>query len=397
MALATADQLDFLPLFPDETEEAILERMRGWANEGLDPSADADLWVDTREGSHWATTVTPCARELARFYDRAGTEVPMSAMPVWSWGSYLDDLAATYRVFRLAATQAGGLVTFSGPEGTTIAAGTTVSAEPTSEEGEQPPEFVVTTAGTIAAGKSEIELPVVAVEPGAASNVAANAISVVVSTLAGVEVINAEAIGGGSDVETDEALLERLLEAFEGRAGGRKSDYRAWAREVEGVGRATVIANWQGAGTVLVVISDAEGNPASPETVETLQRVLDPVPGAGEGKAPIGAVVTVEAATLLNVTVSATIDFEEGYSLDGTGGTVALRAPLEAVVEGYVESVQSGEEVVLSQALGRMALVPGVHDVGLGRVNGVAGNLAVPTSPPQQPALKELALTEGTP
>jgi hypothetical protein len=47
--VATNDLLDFLPLFPDDDEEAILARMRAWANEGLDPVADADSgWTRAR-------------------------------------------------------------------------------------------------------------------------------------------------------------------------------------------------------------------------------------------------------------------------------------------------------------------------------------------------------------
>jgi hypothetical protein len=56
------DLLDFLPLFPDDDEDAILARMRADANEGLDPAIDVDEWVDTREGSHWYVSVMPGAR-----------------------------------------------------------------------------------------------------------------------------------------------------------------------------------------------------------------------------------------------------------------------------------------------------------------------------------------------
>lgn len=134
ISVAPNDSLEFLPLFPDETEDTILERMEGWANEGLDPTVDVDLWVDVREGGHWRTCVTPCARELAKLYDAMGTEVPMSGMVVWAWGSYLDDLAQVWNIERLTATAAEGVVTFTGPEGTPIGAGTVVGASPANPE-----------------------------------------------------------------------------------------------------------------------------------------------------------------------------------------------------------------------------------------------------------------------
>lgn len=395
ISVEPADSLDFLPLFPTETEDAILERMEGWANEGLDPAADVDLWVDTREGGHWRTCITPCVRELARFYDMAGTEVPMSGIVVWSWGSYLDDLAQVWSIQRLAATAAEGVVTFTGANGTVIAAGTVVGVNPV-EENEPAPTFETIAGGTIGGGGT-IELAVRAVEPGAEGNVAAGSITAPSTPLPGVTFINAEPTSGGTDPETDEALVERLLEEFAGKGGGTVRDYRVWAREHPGVGHATVIPVWDGPNTVLVIITGPDGEPTSTETVEALQAELDPVPGKGSGKAPVGATVTVQTAALLNVTITATLDFEEGYSLTGFGGTIALEAQIKKAVATYVASVQAGGEVVRSQVEGRIAVVPGVHDVGDATLNGKEENLAVPSSPPKVPTLHELTLMAGTP
>lgn len=395
ISVAPDDSLEFLPLFPAETEEAILARMEGWANEGLDPDVDVDLWVDTREGGHWRTCVTPCARELAREYDMMGTEVPMSGMVVWAWGSYLDDLAQVWEVTRLAATAAEGIVTFEGAEGTVVGPGTVVGINPA--EPELPgPTFEVTVGGTIGSSE-EIDLAVRAVEAGAEGNVGAGAIVAPSTPLPGVVFQNAEPTTGGTDPETDEALVIRLLEEFAGKGGGTVRDYRVWARERDGVGHATVVAVWNGPNTVLVIITDPEGHPTSTETVELLQAELDPVAGKGEGKAPVGATVTVETATLLNVIITATLDFEDGYSLEGFGGTTGLKVALEKAVAAYVSTVPSGGEVVRAQVEGRLAVVPGVHDVGDVVINGKGTNLEVPSSPPEVPTLTKLELTEGTP
>ncbi len=75
--------------FALETEEAILELWRLWANEGLDPARHADAWVDTREGGHWWIHTTPQRREAARFYDRLA-EVVLVAFPQYAFGDYLD-------------------------------------------------------------------------------------------------------------------------------------------------------------------------------------------------------------------------------------------------------------------------------------------------------------------
>lgn len=395
ISVAPPDSLEFLPLFPGDTEQAILERMEGWANEGLDPSADVDLWVDTREGGHWRTSVTPCVRELARLYDRAGTEVPMSAMVVWSWGAYLDDLAQVWNIERLAATKAEGTVTFTGPPATVIGAGTVVSASPAGPS-EDAPSFEVITGGVIPGGGS-LDLAVLAVEAGAEGDVGTGAITAPSTPLPGVTFTNQQPTAGGTEPETDEALATRLLEQLAGKGGGTVRDYRVWARERAGVGHVTVIPVWEGPNTVLVIITDPQGKPTSLGTVEALQKELDPVAGKGSGKAPVGATVTVKTAELLNVDIVAVLDFEEGYSLDGFGGTIALREPITNALAAYVGTVQSGGEVVRSQIAGRIAVVPGVHDAGDVTLNAKAENLKVPSAPPKVPVIKTLTLTEGTP
>lgn len=395
ISVAPADSLDFLPLFPTETEDAILERMMSWANEGLDPTADVDLWVDTREGGHWRTCITPCVRELARAYDAMGTEVPMSGMVVWSWGSYLDDLASVWKVFRLAATAAEGVVTFTGPEGTVIGPGTVIGTTPATETSPAP-QFEVTVGGTIGVS-GKLDLAVRAQEPGAEGNVAAGAITAPSTPLPGITFTNANPTTGGTDPETDEALVERLLEEFGGKGGGTVRDYRVWARERAGVGHVTVIPAWSGANTVLVIITGPKGLATSAETVELLQAELDPLPGLGAGKAPVGAVVTVQTAASLNVTVAATLNFESGYSLTGFGGTIGLEEAIRKAITDYISTVEPGGAVIRSQVEGRIAVVPGVHDVGKVKLNGVEANLAVPSSPPKVPILSTLTLTEGTP
>jgi uncharacterized phage protein gp47/JayE len=398
ISVAPSDSLEFLPLFPEETEAAILERMEAWANEGLDPAVDVDQWVDTREGSHWSTAVTPCAREIARVYDRMGTEVPMSAMVIWAWGAYLDDLAQVWQIERLAATPAEGVVRFVGPVGTVIGAGTVVGVPPAGPD-EDAPSFEVVVGGTIpgSSGEGELELQVRALEAGKEGNVAAGAITAPQTPLPGVAFANEAATEGGTDVETDEALAKRLLEQFAGKGGGTVRDYRVWAKERSGVGEVTVVPAWEGPNTVLVIVTDSTGNPTSAETVTLLQNELDPVAGKGSGKAPVGAAVTVQTAAVLNVTIDVTLDFEDGYSLDGFGGTIAREAQIKQAVETYIETVRSGDELVRSQVTGRIAVVPGVHDVGKVKINGSEANLAIPAAPPKVPKLTTFTPHEGTP
>lgn len=391
MSVLTLDQSEqqFAPLFPEQTESVILARMIGWANEGLDPVADADVWVDTREGGHWRTCIIPVMRELARLYDLAGNDVPMSGFVLWSWGTYLDDLAAVWDVQRLAATFALGAVTFDGPDGTIIDAGTQVLV-PSSTPDELAPAFEVTVGGTIDV-TATIDLDVIAVDAGSAGNVAAGAIIEPSTPLpTGVTLVgNALPTSSGTDPETDDNLRKRLLLALAGKGPGTILDYIRWASTYPGVGRVQVVPIWNGPGTVLVMASDVLGQPIATLVVDGLQANLDPVAGQGHGVAPIGAAVTVDTPVLLAITVEATFTYETGYSWDGAGGTIAVGPGVQAAISQYLLSILPGGEVVYERIRGLCSTPVGVHDVSTVKLNGAtSGNVAVDLLPtPKSPYL----------
>lgn len=391
------DLLDFLPLFPEETEDTILARMRAWANEGLDPDQDVDQWVDTSEGSHWFVCTMPAVREAARLYDLAGTEVPASGFPVWAWADYLDDHGEVQDIVRLPATAAVGEVTFGGAAGTVIPSNFGVGVEPVSPD-DGAPEYEVITGDTIGVS-GELTLAIRATEAGVIGNVAAGAVTEFSTAPPdpAMTVVNTAAIRGGSEAETDDALRERVLGAYQGEGAGNKRDYERWARAWAGVGRVTVIPLWNGPGTVKVIVTDADGQPLPAPTIADLQADLDPDPGKAEGRAPVGAEVTVETAAALPLTVAATVECEPGYSLDGFGGTVDISPAIRTALRNYAERVESGGEVVYSKIGGLIATVGGVHDVGDVLLNGGTANVPVDDDPAQVPTLDDadIDLTEG--
>ena len=460
--MATEDFLDFLPLYPDQDEATIRARWEAWANEGID-ATDEDQWTDVRPGSMFYICTSPGIRESAREYDLMGVEVPMSAFPLWSWADYLDDLGVPFRVERLAATPAGGTVRFTGAAGTAITIGTQVAVEPVDLDSAAP-EFQ-TLASAVIGGGGTADVAVSATEAGAFGNVGIGAVTILQTPIEGVTVSNPAPIVGGTDPETDEEYRARLLTVFEGEGGGNVADYERMLRDAAGVGRATVIPLFAGPGTVLGIVSTADGDPTSQEVIDGLQQELDPpafstvtlnsetLPtgtievqstadarpdsfghirlgdqlvaytgktatsftgctggvgtftagsvvsqsGRGGGKAPIGHVVVIKTATALLVDVTATVEVEEGYSLDGFGGTIALQAAIEASLREYVDRVEPGGEIVRAQIIGRIAAVEGVHDVGSVTLNGISANLAVPNYPtPKVPSLDDTTLTLGS-
>lgn len=398
--MAETEFADFAPLFPEETEEAIRARWVVWANEGL--VAGDERFVSTREGDVWDVCTRGSIRESAREYDRMGVEVVAAAFPQWSWGDYLDDHAERDGLARLAATFSEGEVRFTStvPTPTPIAVGTVVYVPASLAEAELGPIEFETTAGGTLPGNGVLDLAVRARVAGSRANVGATAISAMAVGLQGVVVSNAAATVGGADTESDEALMERVLANFRGAGGANDQFYERIARDFPGVGFVTVISRWNGPNTVRVIIRAPDGGPTSAGTVDALQALLDPTPGLGHGLAPAGAEVDVETATVLNVTIAATIEFEPGFSLTGaTAGTIALQALIERVVADYVNSVEPGGEVVRAQVVSRIAAVHGVHDVDIATVllNGAAVNVAVAANPPKVPrAVTPMTLAEGT-
>lgn len=382
----------FEPLFAAEDEPTIRARWDAWANEGLTVE-DGDDWTDTRPGSFFNIATTGGVRTSARTLDLMSTDYAAATFPKWSWGTHLDDIGEGISVPRLAASFASGTVTVTGPEGTIIPPGPRVGVESSALGGGQ--EFEVSDGGTID-GTLSLDLDVAAVAAGVDGNVAAGAITRILTVgFEAVTVTNADPIRGGADAQSDEALLERILGRFEGGAiPGTARWYEQLARDFDAsIGRVTVIPLWDGPGTVLIVILDPDGGPLPSATVDAFQEAVDPYPALGQGEGTISATVTVATGTAIDVDVAAEVEFEQGYSLDGDSGTVALREALEAAIAEEVHRGQPGGEIIRRRIIGRLILTPGVHDVGLVTLNGVAGNVALSSDPAEVGQVDTITLT----
>lgn len=366
-----------IPLVPVTLAE-VRARVDADANAGLDP--DDARFIDTTPGGFYYDLTQPLVLEIARLWDFASAEVPAAIYVAYSWGENLDDHGETIDVPRKDKAYATGEVTFKGDEGTIIGVGAQIGTAQTDPD-EDPPSYLTTGSGTIGAS-GELTLPVKAEEAGAASNVAAGAAAFLLSPIEGVEsVANDEAITGGADVESDASYRARLLlELGAAQGAGNVADYKRWALAHEGIGFVTVIPLWAGAGTVKVVITDEENNPVSASVVESLQNELDPIPGEGAGKAPVGAVVTVATPTSKTVNVKAKVELSNGYTLDGTGGTIAVRSDLERVLSEYIDRLAPGDDVLLNKTESRFFLVEGVHDIVSVKLNEVAGTVVIGSS-----------------
>ena len=190
-----------------------------------------------------------------------------------------------------------------------------------------------------------------------------------------VSIRNLAAFTNGVNEETDESLLKRLLDKVRNPTGsGNKNDYKQWAKEVQGVAEAEVVPLWNGPGTVQVIIIGEGGSPI-PDVVDKVKEYLDPSDheGEGEGKAPIGAVVTVITTEIYAIRIDiAGLEFEAGYSLVNT-----RQSMIEAVKE-EVAKVSIGGLVRIHYVEDAIKHVTGVKDFGSVLMNRSSGNIQTP-------------------
>lgn len=219
------------------------------------------------------------------------------------------------------------------------------------------------------------DVPIIAVIPGNTGMVGAETINDMPVTIAGISAcINAEPTYGGYDEETDEALRERFYEAIRNPSGnGNKASYKAWAKQVVGVGDAKVFPLAQGIGTVDVVIIDEDMTPADEILIAEVQNYIDPnSSGTGEGQAPIGAKCYVSSAAGKSINVALKPSIISSASQD------VVKANIESAITSYLKSIAYKTNRVSLAQIGNVILdVPDVTDYESLTLNGNVGNVSV--------------------
>jgi Uncharacterized homolog of phage Mu protein gp47 len=181
----------------------------------------------------------------------------------------------------------------------------------------------------------------------------------------------------GEDEEDTEAFRKRYFDSFNLQSfGGNISDYLEKTNAIAGVGSTKVSPVWNGGGTVLLTILDAEFNKASDVLVNTVQQTIDPTgDGYGFGLAPIGHVVTVQTVKEISLSICTRITFDMGYTFEG------LRVQIEQAIKGYLLSLRAewvntnGIVIRVAQIESAILAISGIADISGTSINGVFGNL----------------------
>jgi uncharacterized phage protein gp47/JayE len=281
-------------------------------------------------------------------------EIVQLFFPEWSSGEFLDKLGRAVALTRKAATASETTLTITGVANTLIPEGFLFSTAATAISNNV--EFAAL-EDVVLDANGDGQIPVRCTETGTVGNVSANSILLMASPMAGIiSITNAAAATGGTDEESDEEFSARIMDRErDGDSSfvGCDADYKRWAQEVDGVGAAIVVPEWDGPGTVKVIVMDANGEPA---TATIIGNVYDHIISPDDRQlrlAPIGATLTVTTASILSLTITADVVLDADATVsDVTDAFKANLAPCfeEAMREGTLRLTRVG--AVLSKTAG---------------------------------------------
>lgn len=349
--------------------------------------------IDTSEGGHVWNLTHPHAYEKAHMVEYILAEALRQIWPMFceDYPDTMDYHAEARGLARKEAEYATGIITILGPEGVQIPAGTTFS---TISVNDQPSIDFVTTRASAIDRTGSANIPIRAVEAGLIGNVAANTIVLNSSEIDDIETVtNSEPTTGGMEEETTESLQARIMEAdqtLEESYGGSPSDYKRWALSVQGTGSATVISPSDDTTPIVIVVTDATGAPANSELCrEVYNHIMQPeYPDLR--LAPINDKLRVIAPSTISLSISATIELEEGYTLEQ-----AKEEFVEAIRLYVVEAV-SEAEIKYSGVYALLSGLKSVNDHAGLTLNGGTKNIPISSYEIPNVTADDVTFTSGT-
>jgi len=313
--------------------------------------------IDTREGSFTNDMISAVAYEIWKAYQSLNAIIPIAFVDETS-GEYIDKRCAEYGIKRKTGTKAKVTLTLTGTDGTTVPAGKVFLT---------PDGLQFKTDETVTITNGTATVSATAVEIGKEYNVAAGTITKQLVNISGLTAVtNDEAATGGTDAETDAALVKRLYEYLQKPAtSGNVAHYRQWALEVDGVGTAKVFPLWNGPGTVKVLIVGSNNEPVDSTIIANCAAHI-------EKNRPIGATVTVESAEGLPINVAATV------IIDSTTTVERVKTSFEAVLKEYLKSIAFDKYTLVYNRIAYMLLdIDGVTDYTFLTINGGTSNITI--------------------
>lgn len=355
--------------------------------------------IDSSEGSHTWNYTYPTALVLAEVFEFILPEVIKVSIPEWSYGDLLDSHAKGRGMTRRAATAATGELTITGDAGTIIQSGNLFSTAAVNDDPSV--DYKVLTSTKIPdAGTATVKVQ--CTQTGIVGNAPANTVVLVSSRITGIKsVTNPEAISGGTEEETDESLIARILEYDRSQGDsfvGSVADYKRWASSVAGVGGATVIPAQDTSGLVTIILTDSNGDPATEELcTEVYNYIMNPE-NPEERRAPINALLSVAPPSTMTIGIKAKVELSDDATIESVKDAYLAKLAL------YLPAALDDGEIKVTRVAAALASTEGANDfsnlqIGLKTGDTVSyGTANIPITSSQLPtiAAEDLILTAGS-
>lgn len=317
--------------------------------------------LDKRQGSIIYDALAPCCVELAQMYIQLASTYDLIFIDT-SVGSALDALVKQNGISRKGATQAirKGEFNIVVPIGSRFSDGTNSY-------------IVIENIENSTNSKLQCE------QFGSVGNSYYGSLTPISFITGLTKAELTDIIDLGDDIETDDALRERYMEAVTApQFGGNVSDYQNKVKALEGVGGCKVVPIWNGGGTVKLIITNSQGGVPTESLVNSIQEAVDPTQDqTGMGIAPVGHIVTVVGAEALNISISATFTLQAGLS------PTDIQDSVNQVVDNYFTALSKTWDkedniiVRISQVETRLLGVSGVLDVTNVKINNGTSNISL--------------------
>lgn len=289
--------------------------------------------LEPREGTDLSARMYALAAQVYSLYIQADWVV-RQAFPQTAEGEHLDCHAQLRSLERKAPVEAKGVVRFTAGEA--------------SESDREIPQgtvcmtaglirFETTQPGVIPAGSLTADVPVRALEAGAAGNVAAGAIvSMAVAPIGISTCTNLQPCAGGDDGEQDEQLRARILDTFRRLPNGANAAfYEQGALSFDQVAGAVAIPRPRGVGSVDVVVSTLAGTPDA-ELLAELQDYFDQ-------RREIAVDVQVRAPQSVSVNLSVQVAAKGGWD------SQQVKTQVEQALSSWFDGKLLGQNILLAQ------------------------------------------------
>lgn len=328
--------------------------------------------IDSSQGSHTWNLLRPTAIVIAELCEYVLPQVVQLIFPEWSYGEYLDAHASTRGMERKAATPATGEVTITGVEGTVIPVGSTFSTVSLNED--DPSMSYQTTAAATIPSSGSVTVAVQCTESGTEGNTSEGTIILASSELVGITgVTNEEAVTGGTDEETDQALIARIQEYDQTQSDsfvGNAADYRRWAMSVAGVGSASVIPPSTDTGLVTIVLTDSNGDPASETLCDAVYDYIMSPNDPYSRLSPVNAALDIVSPTTVAIAVKATVE------LTGEAVLADVTSAFQQSMAAYMSEALADSEVKITKVAAILSATTGVNDFSDLQIGEVSGGTA---------------------